>query len=310
MGEDLVRSMNAFPQAFIQFRQADLVTVGTYLSASNYLKGQTLARKTRWTDAGWCGKEESQYMVLKDQLKGLLSDHNGSIHGLINEFKTEEEKTLWMAVYRAAVGKGDIIGWQHHLKTIDVPWKDMQSSLVAMRLFSEEQAALLGMTYSLNSVQESLKTWQDQGYIVPYEAAVPMPLYAVTEKAVCEALSEGLLSEVEAPSRLIIRRGQELHDLAVGDALILLQFDAIRMGAELGDIKTEMGYMKEFQGRKAIPDFKASFTKDGKEYEMEVEVVGHGDNYRGASKKAKIKRAGFKVFNPGFDGHGCRSVKV
>lgn len=209
-------------------------------------------------------------------------------------------------LFRAGIVAGKFPRWDPEAGNNPVRWEDVRSALLAMRIFTEEQVCLLAPWCGMPTIKASLTDMGRNGMIKLHrQDALRLPVWQVTERGVQDGVIAGVLSEEEAGYRTSIRRGQLLHDLAVGDGLILVGMELAREGAIILDVQTETAMLAK-QREGVFPDFAVKAKKGGVEKDIKVEVVGVGANYRAKAKQAKVAAQGFRVFSPGFDGHGVR----
>jgi hypothetical protein len=193
-------------------------------------------------------------------------------------------------------------------------WEDHRMAILAMRFLTPEQAGLMMPDRSLASVEESLRDWEMAGYLEPFPRIPKQRGFLVTPRAVREAVTEGIIEAWEERSRRSVRRGQEMHDLAVNDAILMTAMQVASEGEEVSGLLTEAAFFA--MGMRApYPDFRMVAAREEEELSgrvsqvavnHDVEVVGLGANYRRAAKLGRVQKAGFRLFVPGYDGLGVR----
>lgn len=193
-------------------------------------------------------------------------------------------------------------------------WDLHRMAILAMRFLTAEQAGLMMPESSMASVNESLRDWVMSGYLEPFSRVPKQSAYLVTGKAVREAMADGIVEAWEERSRRSVRRGQELHDLAVNDAILVMALLAEAEGESVTGLLTEAAFFAMGE-RAPYPDFRLVASREEEELsgravqvavKHDVEVVGLGANYRRAAKLGRIQQAGFRLFVPGYDGLGVR----
>gem|GEM_PF-4524918 len=209
-------------------------------------------------------------------------------------------------VFRAGAAAGIFQTHDVLVKNHPVAWEDVRATLLGMRLFTLEQVGMIAPWASTHTLVRSLERMAVSGFIEPYYAAnLSFPIWKVTKRGVRDGMAQGILTEEEARYRTSIRKTQELHDLAVGDALILMSADLAVQGAELLEVQTETALLAQ-RKTGTFPDVVMIYEKQGIRKELPVEVVGTGDNYRSKAKQAQVAHAGHRMFSTGIDGYGCR----
>lgn len=317
LAQELIHSYRADPVAYfmgLPYR-ADLVR--DYVGAASWMRAQAKAAVgghggdlIEWSDIGWTTAPRlARYQEARGRLEGLIiGERKPASDALVLLREEGFDLPEWENVYRAAVAAGDLPAFDAESRGRMVGWDEVKGALLGMRLFTEEQVGLLVPWTDSRSLRYSLRGWATEGWVEAHRGhGLPMPVWKITEKAVEDGAGHGLMSRLEANRRRSVRTTQELHDLAVGDALILLGLDLATVGGEIEDLRTEISLMSE-EKTGSFPDFKLTYRMGDRRRDVSVEVVGLGNNYRTAAKGGVARRSGFKVYSPGFDGYGARFV--
>lgn len=330
----LLEGFEGSPAAYFLGRPYSSKTLGNYLGASCAIRGEAIRPgkgRPTWGKYGWTRDENELLLILIGELRDMIRDSHGRIDLALEGLEDRNQRRLYEGAYRAGVAAGEL-GFEMgtpdrpYLTRRPILWGDepmadmgwahrygIHSALLAMRIFTAEQVAYLCPRRSLDGVQRSLSSWLDQGLIRRHECEYPLPVYRLTERGAETVIKDGLVSPEEAEKRLIVRRGQEVHDLAVGDAVIMASMEVQEGGGEILEVVNEMRLIAEGNSAGAsgvaYPDFKLAFqVGSGVHRELSFEVMGLGNQYRTTAKLGKVKQNGFQMVNPGFDGRGFRYV--
>ncbi len=323
-GITLAKLSHLQPGAFFQSRGFNSKNLATYIGASNALLSMGNDRQAHWAMGGWqLGKKvkgEDAYAEKLNTLRVWLDKERFTgpdIRKVLQARKNIAEvrgdlgaaqaaQDLWIAAV-AAHGVGDLdLGGRDPL-THAPTWAEFQGLALPMRIFTAEQVGLAFPLHSQRVIDEAVHAWGKQGYLRVQEEIAGLTIWRVTEKAVRAGVEAGFMAEEEGRGRLIVRRRQEAHDLAVGDALILLAVQAVETGIPILGVETETG-IKMTQTSGLLPDFRLRLDMGPARVHqvVDVEVVGRGADYRGTRKLNAVKEAGMKVFSAGLDGCGVR----
>lgn len=315
----ILRELQASPVGYFSGRDRGLRGVGTYIGISSFLRSEALEGRVKWGRAGW-EEPQSGFDVHVAALRRWMEDSNVTFAEFLPTLLRGQEDWLKWPGYgyktsdaeRAYQAMGFAGEASHALSGVEdreFTWGEVRELALAMRLISVEQVNLMLPSLSLRRVREVVQDWVDKDYLKPQDSLgkTGLALYRLTATAVEEGVHAGIMSAVEAKSRLTIRSTQEAHDLAVGDAIILAAMDVHGRGGQVLDLQTETSFsMAGHPG--PWPDFCLAYQIGNRQHESAVEVIGLGGNYRSTAKIASVKAAGFKLFNPGFDGMGARYV--
>lgn len=314
-----IRDLEASPMAHFEVQEYHYSNLRTYLGISSFLKAEALRGRAYWGEAGWEDPKHGYRSRLAEFRSWLALREFPLSHtpALLKAVETGEQR--WPGwgyrpgdaklAYRAMGFAGELADPRAALGAEEITWIEVEGLALAMRLMSDEQASLLFPQLSLRHVRENLNRWVDQGFLKRYPALAKtgLELFQVTRQAVEQGIEDGTLTAGEGDSRLMIRSSQEVHDLAVGDAILLASVELLERQGEFLDLETETSFAQRGL-RGPWPDFVIRFRVDGQDYHEAVEVVGVGGNYRSKGKLKTVKRGGIQVWNPGFDGKGARYV--
>ncbi len=299
----LVERSLASPGAWFIGRQLNTSMASEYVGVANFLRAQGMEHGIAWGRAGWGRLEGADYELRLERLRGALRVAGGDVERALREAGDVRVRDVLWGTYRAAWAVGDIHLFDQQLRSKALPWREAQRSLLAMKIFTEEQVGLLAPWKSLNSIRSEMDEWWRGGLIEHHAGAPDLHIWRVTEKAVEGALKTGIVEPWEASSRLSIRSTQELHDLAVGDTLILAAIQVAKMGGQIEQIRVEPPVRKKGEN---YPDLSLDIRLGASSRRVDIEVVGTGGGYQGRGKKAVINKGGYRVVVPGFDGNGIR----
>lgn len=307
-GARLVHDYQGAPGGFFRGLNYRVGSAARYVGASNWLRAQSRNLDLAWTEWGWAdGPRQERFWAGVDAIQRRFQAGDGpqrAVKESARELRFEREEME--NILRAGIVAGKFPRWDAELGAEALDWEDVESALLAMRVFTEEQVGLLSPWTGTPALQASLGTFASRGLIKAHNTGeLGVPVWRVTDRAVGQGVESGVLSPREAEYRTSIRRGQLLHDLAVGDGILLVGMQLAKEGASVVDLQTETALLAA-RREGVFPDFVMTATRGGISREIPVEVVGVGANYRAAAKKAKVAAQGFKVFSPGFDGYGVR----
>ncbi len=293
----------ASPGAWFIGRQMNTTTASEYVGVANYLRCQGPSIEASWTGVGWGYPKRDVYEPRLERLNAAIQKAGGDIERALTMADDATVRELLWATYRAAWSKGDIQTFDRQLRERPLGWTEAQETLLAMKMFTEEQVNLLAPWKSLNSIRFEVNDWWRDGLIELHPNTIGLDIWKVTRKAVERGVEVGLMEDWEGESRLSIRKTQELHDLAVGDTLILAAIQVAQMGGQIEQIQVEPALRKKGEH---YPDLSLQVRVSGKILTVNFEVVGTGGGYHGLGKRSVMKQAGYRAVVPGFDGLGVR----
>jgi hypothetical protein len=316
IADALVSGFDGAPSTYFLGRHYTARNLAAYLGGSSVLRAESFRAKggegAVWGDLGWTRDRNRVLLVLISEIRDKIRDHSGSFTAVLRGVKDPQVKMLYEAAFRAGLGGGLLSANDWPSRSAPVEWPVVSSSLLAMRLFTEEQVSYLVPTRNLPAIRASIQAWLRQGYVRKHPGAFPMDIFRLTPEGAETVVKAGLVSEEEADMRLVIRRSQELHDLAVGDALVLAAMEIEEKGGRVAEVINEMRLIAEGNAAgvagEAYPDFVMKFSLGEVGSTVGVEVVGVGNNYRTTAKRSKVKATGFRLLDPGFNGGGFRYV--
>lgn len=306
----LTHELQASPVGYFQGRNYTGSNLAGYIGMSNALRAASERGKSHWGAAGWelTESDAPKYADEIHRVEDLLKRAKTVEAGLevLRSMEMRERELAWRAV-QAAIGKGDLDLWRQQVAPRYMDWEGVQAMVLPMRIITEEQVSMVIPWMTLDRVRDNMREWIKDGYLDTFGERGGLQIYRVTERAVERGLEDGVLDTLEAAGRLIVRRGQELHDLAVGDALILTALQVAEQGGEILEVKTEQALKLAFE-RGVFPDYEVVLqaSASGPIESLAVEVVGLGGTYRGAPKKAAVAGAGIAMLHTGLDGKGVR----
>lgn len=325
----LAQVSHAQPGAFFLGREYNARNLATYIGASNALLSMGIKREAHWAMGGWqLGKKgagEDAYVQGLNTLRGWLNKEkvpNSSIREILQaqinmanvpggRAEAAVSEALWAAAV-AAHGVGDLnLG---DSQRDDRPaWGEIMGLALPMRIITAEQVGLAFPMLSQRTINDAVHAWGRLGFLKVHDEEAGLTIWRVTEKAVQAGLAAGLMTPEEGKSRLVVRRKQEAHDLAVGDTLLLLTIQAAEMGITIQSVETETGIgMSQSIGlgqtAGMVPDLRLRLDMGPARTHqvVDVEVVGRGNNYKSSEKLNGVISAGMKVFSAGLDGCGVR----
>jgi hypothetical protein len=298
----------------------------TYIGGSNALRAMATLNEAHWGIGGWhvgpAAAGETAYTEGLAMLKAWMAAQGWSMLEFPQHLKARREWAQLIAqkaeieqvdalqraaVAAAAVGEEDQ-RWGFGSFVWETPeWVDFQGMALPMRIFTAEQVGMVYPQLTQRSLDRVVRRWGKQGYVKVHDELAGLLIWKLTEKAIQTGLEAGLLTPHEGESRLVVRRSQEVHDLAVADVLILLTLQAAELGYRIHDIETEVGLQATVPvGMRPDLRFRLDMGPGRVERVIDLEVVGLGANYQSLSKLDGAKRAGMKLFSTGLDGHGVR----
>lgn len=308
LGARLVHDYQGAPGGFFRGLNYRVAPMARYVGASNWLRAKSPELGLRWTEWGWADSaREERFWRGVEEIQRQTREGRGLQEALSRagrEMRFEREEMEH--ILRAGIIAGKLPRWDSEVGNERLAWEDFESVFLSMRMFTEEQVGMLSPWTATPTIRDSLETFHAQGLVAPFpNRELAAPVWRVTDRAVKRGLETGILSEAEAGYRTSVRRGQLLHDLAVGDGILLVGMQLASEGVQVVNLETETALLA-VQKTGVFPDFVMHGKRAGVEREIPVEVVGVGANYRARAKQSKVASAGFRVFSPGFDGHGVR----
>jgi hypothetical protein len=309
LGEDLVSHYRASPGAFFLGQSYHPRAVRDYLGASSWLRSQARSSPLEWSEIGWTTPPRlERYQLARDQILLALSESGSYQESLLRLSRDKASREEYQDLFRAGLSAGDLRSHDPWSRGAGIAWDSVRGTVLGMRLFTEEQIGLLCPWNSREALRGSIREWATDGLVQRLPGpGLPMPVWKVTEAAAEDGFAAGLFDWEERKYRARYRGGQELHDLAVGDAILLLAMEVEAAGGRVSELRTELAMMAKRRSG-SFADFELTYELAGTRREVAVEVVGLGNNYRTGAKAEKVRRSGFRTYVPGFDGRGVRLV--
>lgn len=329
----MIRMAQAQPGAFFLGRDYTLGSLAEYMGAANWCRGQAAAGQMRWAHGGWQSRlgpheYEDTYSRSLETLREWKIREGLRASDLVlarlremdewqdrrrDEEGAQQVDRLW-AGFMAGLGTGDLepVTGQDPLQGFE--WADVAGLALPMRILTAEQIGMALPSATQKTVDAAVASWVRQGYLDQNHLAHKetgmsgsLPIFRVTRKAAEEGALVGLLKGDEIESRLAIRRTQEVHDLGVGDTLLLFALHGLVNGQPIKGIVTE-AEIKRGQKLGMVPDVRLELPKShglGTRL-LDVEVLGSGGRYRTHAKITGSQRSGMRVMSAGQDGNGVR----